>query len=187
MFRPALVIFRCLKNCNMLQTYWLIDEGIPQTEAQNRQLCPQWVSQQNAILFLDSINQLIFVMETQCYFPEVGSLEHVNEFRTRLLNMTGALSKASLVKAWIYDTVTYYMECDYRRGLKWWMDLLTTSTTRNYSATANPYNSQNTTELAKHFSACCVFTRRSLAMASNSRGSSASRAHAIPGSQLNLV
>jgi hypothetical protein len=147
----------------MLRTYGTIDEGIPQklnlrTEAQQRHLkmtnagrnmpCPNsvfssfaWFSQQTAIDSLESINQLISVMETQCYFSEVGSLEDANEFRTRLLNVIGALSKASVVKAWIYDTVTYYMECDYRRGLDWWVDLLTTLTTQNYTTTATPYNS----------------------------------------------
>jgi hypothetical protein len=37
--------------------------------------------------------------------------------------------------------------CDYRRGLDWWMDLLTT-----YSANANLHNSQITTAPAKRFS-----------------------------------
>jgi streptolysin S family bacteriocin protoxin len=46
--------------------------------------------------------------------------------------------------------------------------------TSNYSATANLHNSQITTAPAKPFSACCVFTSRSLAMASNSGDSSAS-------------
>jgi hypothetical protein len=66
--------------------------------------------------------------------------------------------------------------CDNRRGLDWWMDLLTTYTS-NYSATANLHNSQITTEHFKPFPACCVFTSRSLATAANSGDSSASRAH----------
>jgi hypothetical protein len=50
------------------------------------------------------------------------------------------------------------------------MDLLTTyntplRTTSNYSATADLHNSQITTEPAKLFPACCVFTNRSLAAA----------------------
>jgi hypothetical protein len=47
-------------------------------------------------------------------------------------------------------------------------------TTSNYSVTTNIYNSQSTTAPAKPFPACCVFTIRSLAMASNSGDSSAS-------------
>jgi hypothetical protein len=47
-------------------------------------------------------------------------------------------------------------------------------TTGNYSATANLHNLQITTEPAKTFPACCVFTSRSLVTASNSRDSSAS-------------
>jgi hypothetical protein len=66
-------------------------------------------------------------------------------------------------------------------GLDWILDLLTTYTTRlettsNYSAVANLHNSQLTTAHAKSFSACYVFTSRSLATASNSGDSSASRA-----------
>jgi hypothetical protein len=53
--------------------------------------------------------------------------------------------------------------------------------TSNYSATASPHNSQQTTAPAKPFPACCVLTSRSLATASNSGDSSASRAHGIPG------
>jgi hypothetical protein len=52
--------------------------------------------------------------------------------------------------------------------------------TSNYSATANLHNSQIITAPAKPFPACCVFTSLSLATASNSGDSSASRAHAIP-------
>jgi hypothetical protein len=48
-------------------------------------------------------------------------------------------------------------------------------TTSTYSATAN-HNSQITTRSTKHFPACCVFTSRSLATASNSGDPSASRA-----------
>jgi hypothetical protein len=47
-------------------------------------------------------------------------------------------------------------------------------TTRNYSVTANLYNSQITTAPAKHFPACYVFTSRSLVTASNSGDSSVS-------------
>jgi hypothetical protein len=71
-----------------------------------------------------------------------------------------------------------------RRGLDRWIDLLTTyntrhGTTSNYGATANLHNSQITRAPAKPFSVCCVFTVRSLATASNSRDSSASRAQVL--------
>jgi hypothetical protein len=52
-------------------------------------------------------------------------------------------------------------------------------TTSNYSAIVNLHNSQITTALAKPLPACCVFTSRSLAMTSNSRYSSASRAQVL--------
>jgi hypothetical protein len=52
----------------------------------------------------------------------------------------------------------------------------------NYSATANLHNLQITTATAKTFSAFCVFTSRSLATASNSADSLASRAQ-VPSSQ----
>jgi hypothetical protein len=47
-------------------------------------------------------------------------------------------------------------------------------TTSNYNAVANLHNSQITTAHAKIFPACCVFTSRSLTMASNIGDSSAS-------------
>jgi hypothetical protein len=50
----------------------------------------------------------------------------------------------------------------------------------NYSATANLHTSQITRATAKHFPACCVLTSRSLATASNSGDSSASRAQVLP-------
>jgi hypothetical protein len=49
-------------------------------------------------------------------------------------------------------------------------------TSSNYSATANLHNPQITTASANPFPACCVVIIRSLATASNSRDSSASRA-----------
>jgi hypothetical protein len=52
-------------------------------------------------------------------------------------------------------------------------------TTSHYSATANSHNSQTTTASAKPFTACCVFNSSSLAMASNSGESSASRVHVV--------
>jgi hypothetical protein len=52
-------------------------------------------------------------------------------------------------------------------------------TTSNCSATANLHNSQITTAPAKPFPACYVFTGHSLAMASNSGDSSASRAQVL--------
>jgi hypothetical protein len=51
--------------------------------------------------------------------------------------------------------------------------------TSNYSATINIHNSQITTALAKHFAACCLFTSRSLETASNSAGTSTSRAQIL--------
>jgi hypothetical protein len=51
----------------------------------------------------------------------------------------------------------------------------TRGTTSNYRPTANLHNSQVTTAPAKPFPGCCVFTSRSLATASNSGDSSASR------------
>jgi hypothetical protein len=52
-------------------------------------------------------------------------------------------------------------------------------TTNNSSASANLPNSQITTAFAKPFQACCVFTSRSLATASNSVDSSALHAHVL--------
>jgi hypothetical protein len=71
---------------------------------------------------------------------------------------------------------------DYRRGLDWSLDLLTTYThdsglqTIMYSATANLHDSQITTAPVKQFPACCVFTRHFLVTAPNRRNSLASRA-----------
>jgi hypothetical protein len=76
-----------------------------------------------------------------------------------------------------------FVTCDYRCGLDWSMDLLTTyihdSWTTNYNATADLNNSQITTAHAMPFPAFCVFTSRSLATASNSDDSSASRAQVL--------
>jgi hypothetical protein len=57
--------------------------------------------------------------------------------------------------------------------------LLIHRTTSNYSATASLHNSQITTAPAKPFLACCVFTSCSLATASNSGDSSASRSQVL--------
>jgi hypothetical protein len=60
------------------------------------------------------------------------------------------------------------------------LDLLTPlRTTRNYSATAHLHALLFTTATAKPFTACCVLTSRSLATASNSGDSSASRAQVL--------
>jgi hypothetical protein len=52
-------------------------------------------------------------------------------------------------------------------------------TTLNYNATANIHDSQITTAPDNTFPACCIFISRSLATASNSEGSSASRAQVL--------
>jgi hypothetical protein len=68
---------------------------------------------------------------------------------------------------------------DYRRGMDWWMDLLTTYTRdlelQAITALSLMYTLKIITEPAKPFPACCVFISRSLATASNSGDSSASR------------
>jgi hypothetical protein len=71
--------------------------------------------------------------------------------------------------------------CDYRRGMDWILDLLTQhATTINYSAIADLHKSQITRAPAKpFFPGCCVFNSRSLATASNSEDSSASRVHVV--------
>jgi hypothetical protein len=71
--------------------------------------------------------------------------------------------------------------CDYRRGFGWdigFTDHLYTplGTKSKHSAIADLHKSQITTAPAKCFPACCVFTSRSIAAASNSGHSSASRA-----------
>jgi hypothetical protein len=52
--------------------------------------------------------------------------------------------------------------------------------TSNYSATANLHKSKITTAPDKPFSACCIFSSRFLAMASNSGDALVSRAQALP-------
>jgi hypothetical protein len=70
--------------------------------------------------------------------------------------------------------------CDCRLGMGWILDLLTRlGTTSNYSAIADLHTLQFTTIPAKPFPARCVFNSRSLAMASNSGDSSASRAQVL--------
>jgi hypothetical protein len=61
----------------------------------------------------------------------------------------------------------------------YWPFLHMTQSTNNYSATTNLHNSQTPTTSTKPFSACCVFTSHSLAMASNSEDSLASQTQAI--------
>jgi hypothetical protein len=58
-------------------------------------------------------------------------------------------------------------------------DLELQTITLNYSANADLHNSQITTAPAEPFPACYVFTSRSLATASNSGDSSASRAQVL--------
>jgi hypothetical protein len=73
---------------------------------------------------------------------------------------------------------------DYRRGFglaNGFIDHVYTriGTTSSYSATAYLHNSQITTASARPFQAFCVFISSSLTTASNSRDSSASRAHSL--------
>jgi hypothetical protein len=73
---------------------------------------------------------------------------------------------------------------DYRRGVYWWMDLLTTYTHHwdiqvINSAIADLHTSQMTTASVKPFPACCYFTGSSLAMDSKSGTFSASRSHVL--------
>jgi hypothetical protein len=68
---------------------------------------------------------------------------------------------------------------DYRRGLDWWMDLLTTYThDSELQAITAPLLISTIHQSPQHplslFPACCVFTSRSLVTASNSGDSSAS-------------
>jgi hypothetical protein len=79
----------------------------------------------------------------------------------------------------IYDNIFTY-RCDYLRDFELdvgFIDHLYTRlrTTSNYMVTANLPNSQSTIAPAKHYPACYVFTNRSLATASSSGDSSASR------------
>jgi hypothetical protein len=71
--------------------------------------------------------------------------------------------------------------CDFRRGMDWWMDLLTTYTHdwELHANTVPPLSSTIYKSPTKPFPACCVFTSRSLATASNSGGSLASRAQVL--------
>jgi hypothetical protein len=82
-------------------------------------------------------------------------------------------------RGWYDHTVTCM--CDYRQGLDWWMDLLTTYTHDSElqvitSPTINLHSSQITTATAKPFPG---FISRSPATASNSAVSSASRAQVL--------
>jgi hypothetical protein len=76
--------------------------------------------------------------------------------------------------------LNYIVTCssDYKRGLDWRLDLLTTCNTQlviplNHSAIVDFHILQITTAHAKSFE-CCVFTSRSLVTASNNEDSSAS-------------
>jgi hypothetical protein len=75
--------------------------------------------------------------------------------------------------------------CDYRRVIDWKIGFIDhlyapLGTTGNYSAIADLDTLEITTALPKPFPACCVFTNRSLTMASNNKYSSASRSHIVP-------
>jgi hypothetical protein len=56
----------------------------------------------------------------------------------------------------VFHFYCHVYACDYRRGLDWWLDSLTTYT-------ANAHNSQTITATTKSFPAGCIFTIRSLA------------------------
>jgi hypothetical protein len=82
------------------------------------------------------------------------------------------LNTLTILRVWLY------------RGKSWILDFFKylytlPKTTSNYSAMANLHNSQFTTAHAKSFPACCVFTSRSLATASNSGDSLAFRPHVV--------
>jgi hypothetical protein len=75
--------------------------------------------------------------------------------------------------------------CDYRQGIDWittFVEHLYTQlvTKSNYNAIADVHTLQIITAHAKHFPACCVLTSRSLATASNTGDSSATRAQVFP-------
>jgi hypothetical protein len=74
--------------------------------------------------------------------------------------------------------------CDYRRGLDWWRDLLTSyrHDSELQTITAPPLIStiyKSPQHPLRLFAACCVLTSHSLAKASNSGDSSASRAEVV--------
>jgi hypothetical protein len=84
---------------------------------------------------------------------------------------------------WKYYMVTIYV-CDCRRGVVWWMDLLTTyirhselNVITEMSLISTLYKSPQHTLIL--FQACCIFNSHLLAMASSSWDSSASRAHVV--------
>jgi hypothetical protein len=74
--------------------------------------------------------------------------------------------------------------CDYRRGMNWWIDLLTTYT-HNSKVKVNTALSLISTlyKSSQHplslFAACCIFITRSLSTSSNIGDPTASRAHAL--------
>jgi hypothetical protein len=90
------------------------------------------------------------------------------------------------ISAFIDDACFNTFTCrgDYRRGLHWWTDLLTIYTYESeLQAVTAPPLIPTTHKPSQHplslFPACCVFTRRSLATASKSGDSSASRAQVL--------
>jgi hypothetical protein len=95
-------------------------------------------------------------------------------------------SSAEVKNAWSHTSSSpsvVYMS-DYRRGLDWWMDLLTIYTYDSElqaitAPPANVHNSQLTTAHAMLFPSYCVFTSRSLATVSNGGDFSASGAKVL--------
>jgi hypothetical protein len=113
--------------------------------------------------------------------PQARSIQHEVRFTALKCLRT---RDDTLFSSEAFRVVTCVCVCDYRQCLDWWMDLLTTYTqdTQVQIITASPlylHNSQITTAPAKLSPACCVFTSRSLATASNSGDSSASRSQVL--------
>jgi hypothetical protein len=77
--------------------------------------------------------------------------------------------------------IVMYLGCDCRWVMDWILNLLTPLGTKgNYNAIANLNTLQITTAPTKPFPDSCVFSSRSLARASNTGHSSASRAQFLP-------
>jgi hypothetical protein len=84
---------------------------------------------------------------------------------------------------WLLLTPVVTCMCDYRRGLDWWMDLLTTyihhSELQVITAPLVITIHRTPQHLLSLFPACCVFNSRSLATDSNIGDSATSSAHIV--------